>query len=434
MKIPLLDLWLRIRASYWFVPTLMVLAAIAASAALVAIEPAARERFGPGLAWLFAGEPQGMQSLLATIAGSMITVAGVTFSMTLLAVSHATAQLGPGLLAGFMRDRGNQITLGAFVATFVYCLLVLRTVSDTDGSSAAVIPHLATTGAVALAFVSVGVLIYFFHHVPQSINVVRLISNVGDDLVQSIVNMYPATVGEPATGERPVEGPEAVEGTTVCAATQGYLRVIDGDGLIRHAQAHDLVIRLLARPGQYMLPGQPFLRTDSASLEPDTENALLECFSLGFDRTVEQDVLLPAEQLLEIAGKALSPGINNQQTAMLCIDQLFRGLAEILQRRRPVRLRADDHDRVRVIADSVAHEEFLRAVCAPMRQYVAGDWIATRYLLRRLDSLLEFELAEEHRKVLASEREALIDEARDTDMPAGLRESIASCARPAAGT
>jgi uncharacterized membrane protein len=184
------------------------------------------------------------------------------------------------------------------------------------------------------------------------------------------------------------------------------------------------VIHVLARPGAYLIPGQHLIRIDGPAPDDETRSALLECFSFGFDRTVEQDALLPAEQLLEIMGKALSPGINNQQTATHCVDQLFRGLAEILSRREPERIRTDAEGRVRIVAAALSHEQFILTIMRPMRQYVAGDWIATRYLLQRLDVLLTLDSARRHHDLIRAEREAIEREARASTMPEGLREVL----------
>ncbi len=438
MKSLVIDIWLRIRASYWFIPSLMVIAATIAAIALVNLEDEARALIGDRFPALLDSQPQGIQALLSTIAGSMITVAGVTFSMTLLAVSHATAQIGPGLLTGFMRDRGNQITLGTFVATFVYCLLVLRVVhgsADDAEAAMAVIPHLATAGALLMAVLSVGWLIYFFHHVPQSINVVRLVANVGDDRLRAIGAHYPSATDDSSDipDAWPFTATEDTDNVTSVTADQdGYIRVIDFDGLARFAAEADIRVRMLARPGDYLLPGQPLLEVNTDAVDREMRDCLLEYFSLGPERTVEQDVLLPIEQLLEVMGKALSPGINNQHTAIHCVDQLFRALAEVLARRAPCPAHQTEEGSSRIALKVVSQEELVRAVCMPIRQYIAGDWITTRYLLTRIDALLTDDRYarqatsndETGRQALAEQRDAIMAEAAESAMPTGLRESL----------
>lgn len=122
----------------------------------------------------YSGGAEGASLLLGTVAGSMIAIAGTVFSMTLVALSLASSQLGPRLLRNFMRDTGNQIVLGTFVATFVYCLLVLRTIRRVD--EVAFVPHLSVSFGILLATVSVGVLLYFIHHISVSIQADQVVA------------------------------------------------------------------------------------------------------------------------------------------------------------------------------------------------------------------------------------------------------------------
>ncbi len=145
------------------------------------------------LGWIYTRGPDGARAVLSTIAGSMITVAGVVFSVTIVALSLASNQFGPRLLRNFMRDRGNQIVLGTFVATYLYCLLVMRTVQGMDGSQ--FVPHLSVTVAILMAVASLGVLIYFIHHVAVSIQAPELIANVAHELHEAIDRLFPEELG-----------------------------------------------------------------------------------------------------------------------------------------------------------------------------------------------------------------------------------------------
>lgn len=163
MNLQLFKIWKRVRSSFWFVPGVMV----GLSMLLVVVSVAVDE---PVTAWLaantiltFDGGADAASAVLGVIAGSMITIAGVVFSMTLLALSLASSQLGPRLLRTFMRDTSTQVVLGTFIATFVYCLLVLRTIRRVDED--AFVPNLSVSLGVFLAVASVGVLIYFIHPV-----------------------------------------------------------------------------------------------------------------------------------------------------------------------------------------------------------------------------------------------------------------------------
>jgi uncharacterized membrane protein len=403
----LIDTWLRIQASYWFIPGLMATAAVIAAIVMVQIDAAFGDRLLANLEWLRVNQAQGARALLSTVAGSMITVAGVVFSVTLIAVSHATSQIGPHLLAAFKRDRANQITLGTFIATFLYCLTLLRSVhasSDSagPGMNPDFVPHLAINGALIMAMLSVVVLIYFIHHVPQSINVTNVIARVGDDLIASIQSLYPEQIGH---GPPPNPTPDlpddfAQRGKVVCVPGEGgYLRLVDNETLMNAACEHELIVEILQQPGEFALPGEPLLRVwPGETLDDELRNKLTASFSWGSERTPNQDVLLPVQQLLEIIGRALSPGVNNQYTAVLGINQLGRGLREMLSREVPDSRRTDGDEKLRVVAEPVDHEAFLQAMAGPLHQYIDGDWIAATHtvdMFERLAALPELETSRE---------------------------------------
>jgi uncharacterized membrane protein len=219
----------------------------------------------------------------------MITVAGVTFSITIVAVTLASQQFGPRLLRNFLRDFGNQVVLGTFVSTFLYCLLVLRTVRGSDDEE--FVPHLAVTVGVILAMLSLGVLIFFIHHVAMSIQASRIIANVADDLEAAIDRLFPETLGEDAaesadrlraSGD---DSSNADGARAVKARTAGYVQAIDADALMSIAREHDLLVRVHARPGSFVRRGGVLLTVATApdQARPD-DKAFTDVFVIGSDR------------------------------------------------------------------------------------------------------------------------------------------------------
>jgi uncharacterized membrane protein len=398
MRVPLLsglsarviDHWIRVRSSYWFLPSLMTVAAIGAALGLVTVDRTAPE-WVSGMNLIVSSQPEGAREVLGTVAGSMITVAGVTFSMTLLMVSFASAQLGPRLVPRFLRDRGNQVVLGMFIATFIYCLVVLRTVrsaapGDTSLAVAAqpFVPHLATLGAVVLALLSVAVLIYFLHHVPMRINASSVIGLLGDELVLRLERDFPAADDEPLALEWPLDA--AGTRRTIRLEDSGcYLRIVDYDGLVAFARYHDLRCTTLVAPGAFCVPGTPIAHLYGGRIGDDCEREVHKFFSWGGDRTPDQDILFLVEQLAEIAGKALSTGVNDQFTALLCIDQMERALCDAARRRDPDRLRGCDGVAY-VAVEYVSLREVAERFAVPLRQFTRGDLIATDRLLAMFEN------------------------------------------------
>jgi uncharacterized membrane protein len=228
----LLSRWDALRGSFWFVPLLMVAGAILLSVVTLTVDQAAAERqLSLALDWSFARGPEGSRAVLATVAGSMITIASVCFSITVVALQQAASQFGPRLLHNFMRDRGNQVVLGTFIDGFTYCLLILRTVNGTEEHQ--FVPHLSVTVGLLLALAGVAVLIYFVHHAAASIQAEHVIAAVARDLSDAIDRLYPESIGRGAAGvpapDTPLPADFEATAAPVPAGSSDYLQAVDAD-------------------------------------------------------------------------------------------------------------------------------------------------------------------------------------------------------------
>jgi uncharacterized membrane protein len=391
----LLQVWDSLRTSFWFVPTLMATGAVALSFASVHLDERVSYKWVRAVGWLWAGGPEGARQVLSTIAGSMITVAGVAFSITIVALTLASSQFGPRLLRNFVRDLGNQVVLGTFIATFVYCLLVLRTVRGTDGAE--FVPYISVTLGVAFALADLGVLIYFIHHVATSIQAGQLIAAVAGELEQAIDEMFPeeldggapggpgpdGVLGPPET-EAPAPPPQS-EGLSVRASRSGYVQLVDQGALLALAVAGDLVLDLHSGPGRFVIEGRELARIQPAGRAgPDTADRVRAAFLLGTRRTPSQDPEYAVHQLVEIAVRALSPGINDPFTAMNCLYWLGAALSRMASRRIPSRHLYDEGGRLRVITPRTDFPAMADAAFNQIRQYGRGS---VSVLLRLLDTI-----------------------------------------------
>ena len=240
--------WELLRGSYWFVPTLMLVAGVALAAATLQIDYALGGRW-PAFAWLYSGNAAGARTVLGTVAGSMIGVAGVVFSITIVALTLASSQFGPRLLRNFVRDIGTQVTLGTFVATFLYCLLVIWTVRGGEPGFA---PFVSVTLAMGLAVTSLAVLIYYINHIAAQIQAPNVIAAVARDLAHTIDRLCPA--GDTLNDE-PDDSSEMPSGASAAIPTDvsGYLEAVSVDQLLELARNRDLVIRLCHRAGRWLI-------------------------------------------------------------------------------------------------------------------------------------------------------------------------------------
>jgi uncharacterized membrane protein len=347
--------WESMRATYWVVPSIMAVGACGLSFAMTQLDQAATADLLDRWSWVYTGGPEGARGVLSTIAASMIGVAGVTFSITIVVLTLASQQFGPRLLRNFLRDLGNQVVLGTFISTFLYCLLVLRTVRGNDSSE--FVPHLAVTVGVVLAMFSLGVLIFFIHHVATSIQASQIIANVSADLDGAIRRLFPERIGAAApaadtdrgTGLPPIPDREPA---VVASTASGYVQAVDGERLMALAREHDLLVRVDAPPGTFVREGRALLRMwPNGGGAPPPGDGFLEVFILGAERTGTQDLAFFVEQLVELAVRALSPGINDPGTARACIDRLEQALCHLAARQMPSACRMDRDGVPRLMAE-----------------------------------------------------------------------------------
>ncbi|RYG47299.1 DUF2254 domain-containing protein [bacterium] len=357
--------WEKLRTNYWFVPAVMSVVAIALSFVLVGWDRTLRDDMVRELGWVYSGGPEGARGVLSTIASSVIGVAGTTFSITIAVLSLATGQYGPRLLRGFMRDRGNQIVLGTFTSTFLYCLLVLRTVRGTDADT--YVPHLSVTFAVLLAIANMGVLIYFVNHVAESIQVSRIIEKVGNEVDASIERLFPEEIGSPQGGTSLPAG----SSETVRSEESGYVVSVDEESLLRTAAKYDLVLKLVARPGDHVIFGMPLVSVWPGAGEH--ENALRGAYALSRTRTAFQDAEFALMELAEIGVRALSPGTNDPFTAIACLDRLAASMCRLAERKRPSAFRRDDEGRLRVVAEPYPYGRLVAAAFGHIRHAAMGQ-------------------------------------------------------------
>lgn len=415
----LAHVWESLRTSYWFVPTMMTAGAVGLSFASVHVDQMVKVKWVRAVGWLWAGSPEGARQMLSTIAGSMITVAGVAFSITIVALTLASTQFGPRLLRNFVRDFGSQVVLGTFLSTFVYCLLVLRTVRGGDGAE--FVPYLSVTLGLAFALASLGVLIFFIHHIAGTIQAEHLIASVGDELAAAIERMFPEKLGEKlgepgrAASAEAVEAPEeaAGEGAAVVADRSGYVQAVDDGELMSAASEADLIVEVLRAPGRFVTAGGALARVwPSGRAGGDVEDRIRGAFIVGPRRAPTQDPEYAVHSLVEIGARALSPGINDPFTAMTCLDWLGAALSGLAGRQIPPRHRHDEQGRLRVIAAGTDFPQMADAAFNQIRQYGHGS---VSILLRLLDTIAavgEHIRREEDRECLRHHAGKVIADAR----------------------
>jgi uncharacterized membrane protein len=330
-------LWDEITDSLWFVPALITAGCVGLAILLISYNDAISGVLDSDLWFIFAGSGDGAQGVLQAIATSIITVTGVVFSVTIVALQLASSQFTPRVLRQFMANRGNQIVLGVFIGTFTYTLLVLRTIrGDSNGDE--FVPNIAVTGAVLLALTSIGFLIFFINHAARAVQASVIIDTVWHDTRAAIDAVFPERVEhaqERVPDAAALSVGDPAEYAVVRSLKSGYVQAIDRSGLCRIAELHQLVIRTEFEIGEHVLPGQALFSVwPGADLRDDRHGELRGNVVLGMERTQYQDVKFGMVEMMDIAVKAMSPSINDPTTAVNVIDRVSDLMLELAWRRR----------------------------------------------------------------------------------------------------
>jgi len=421
MKVRLIRYWEQVRGSYWFIPGLMSFGAVALAAGLGFLDMMAQAQRYPGLESLYVTGPSGARAVLSTIAGSAITVAGVVFSITVVVLNMASAQFGPRLLRNFMEHGGTQLTLGTFIGTFIYCLLVLSTVRSDGGH--VYVPHISVGAGVLLGVISFLLLIYFVHHVSIFIQAPRIIDDVVRNLEHALRSSFPER-GEGAPAPTPDEEAEQAEALTreslrpgcvpVATPGSGYVQAVDLDGLLSIAEEKDLFLRLRLRAGQFAVAGRAVAEVaPAATLDQELAERIAGAYLIGPERTPTQDPEFAVNQLVELALRALSPGINDPFSAINCIERLGSSLALLAGRTLPSRFVRDQYEKVRIITEPYTYRGIVDAAFNQIRQGARCNAAVIFRLLEIIRELGKGDLPRPYRDALRDQCQAIYELGQD---------------------
>lgn len=411
--------WERLRSSLWFVPGVLVLAAIGLALLMMRLD------LELGRALALPGPDigaEGARGVLATIAGSIVTVAGVAFSITVVALSLTASQYSSRVLRNFMRDPTSQFVLGLLVGTFAYCLVVLGAIRG--GAEGDFVPVLAVFAGVGLAFVAIAGFVWFIHHIATAIQAAHIVANVAAETLAAVDTLFPEPLGEGDGDDDDGAGaPPGDRWQGVPAPGSGYLQRLDEAALLDAAASLEVVVRMERDIGAFVIEGTPLLAVAGAPLDAAGTARLCAVFTIDRFRTTEQDVGYGVRQLVDVALKALSPGINDTTTAIMCVDWLGVVLARMGCRRLPSRARYHQ-GQLRVLARGPTFAGLTTQAMAQIRQHAAGN---SAVLLRQAKALAELRAlvaTPARRAALLRELELVVRVARDSVPLATDREPI----------
>ena len=331
--------------------------------------------------WLLSGSADAARQILTAIAAAIITVVGVVFSIVIVALTLTSTQFGPRMLRNFIRDRGTQVTLGTFVATFVYAVLALGAIGQ---GGPAFVPHISITVTLALMVADLAVLIYFLHHITTQIQLPQVIAGIAGDLAAAIELQAGHDAADSGSAAARLVAGLHGPGGEVAAPRSGYLQYIQHRLLVRLAAELGVVIHLRYRPGHFLVQGHPYATVWPADAAGRVARELARAHVTGPYRTLAQDVSFGVDQLVEIAIRALSPAVNDTFTALTCIDWIGDSLCKVTGRWHPTRVYRDAAGVVRLITTETTYERLVQRAFEKIRQSGRG---MPAVMIRQLDAL-----------------------------------------------
>lgn len=351
-------IWLaRLRSSFWFTPIVMATLAGLLALLLGVIWPASQEEM-PSISWLDKMSSDNASLILSTLAGSTITIAGAIFSITIVSLNMTSAQFGPGLIEKFLRAGATQITMGTFLACFVFCLLMLTLMPDVENrEDRYAVMQLSVACGIALGILSFVVLIYFIQSTSRLLQARYIVFSLAEDALRVVPRVFKPETGDCSELGEQCEYPITVE-------VGGYIQTIDKAGIAAAAAKSENLVRLDVNVGDYLLSGQAIGALREA--DEELETAVRAALRTGVERTPAEDPEFAMERITEVAVRCLSPGINDPYTALSCIDQLGRIINELRHYSEPGTCFRDERNSVRLVVPPILFENIIRTAFDPI--------------------------------------------------------------------
>lgn len=396
------NFWETLRTSFWLLPALMGLLAVGLREAVWLLDAATADHWAAGTWFLGGGSGDDARNLLTALVTALLALAGVMFSITMVVLTLAANQYGSRLVRTYTRDLRTQLALGTFVLTVVYCLLVLRSVAK--DMQPADVPHVAVALALLLAFACILALLLFLGVVTRLIVADVVVGRVAGELEDSVEALPPLGEGSTAASaaEALLPGDLMERSAVVRSRDEGYVQSIEYDTLAERAARADVLVRFDYRAGAFMCrEGWLALVYPRERLTPELEDGIRSAVLIGGSRTPTQDLEFSIRHLVDMALRALSPGINDPNTALAVVDRMRGALARAMARQLPCAVRRDGQGTLRVVGDQTGFDGLFDAAFHQIRQAGQGQPAVIIYLLGAVARLAEHARTPEQAKALS---------------------------------
>lgn len=412
-------LWQGLTGSFWFVPMFIILFSIVLATVLILVDRTVDIQSIEYLNSILTESADSARSVLSTISGAMIGVAGTVFSITLVALTLASSQFGSRLLKNFMHERLNQVVLGTYISTYVYCLIILNVVKDNDAQ--VFIPTLSILVAILAAIGNIVLLVIFIHSISISIQADKVVSDISISLMQNIERIfYEELEGEDDSAGHDTKDldsylEEFSNSVILHSSRNGYLQYVHNQSLFKAAISNEYLIVSHHRVGSYIVKGEPLLSLYSKNeFTQESSTDFKGNFVMGNSRAPQQDAEHSIHQMVEIACRALSPGINDPFTAIACIDNLTSTLCYLTKVKFPSRYKFDDEGQLRYAFKPLTYQGMLDAAFLQIRQFSKGSPAVVIRLMEAMIKIHKFTPHSIHKKAVKEHAEMILKVAEDS--------------------
>ena len=399
-----------VTTSLWFVPVLCVLAGAAISFGTIALDRYFDYEALPGNV---VGGPDAATVILGTVAASMVSLAALVLTITMVVVQLAMGQFSPRIVQRILQDKPSQLAIGLFVATFVHAILALREVTN-NGDGTGNVPGIAVVTAFVLVLVSIAVLVMYVHHIGQSLRVSSLIELVGKDTRKLVDRKYPnaGPAIEPESGGRRV----------VCAPRSGVITGIGHEELVEAAQQAEVRLELVPALGEFVPAGAPLFLVQGEADRLD-EQRVQRALIMRLEPTLDEDVAYGFRLLVDIAERSLADSpFQDPTTAVQAIDRLHDVLRQLARRPFPDGRHRDAEGEVRLVVRSMSWEAYVHLAFDEIRMAGAGSPQISRRLTAALEDLRSIapsdrvEVVDEQLELLATATTRAMEDERDVEL------------------
>jgi uncharacterized membrane protein len=407
----ILFFWKELGATFWFVPVLIISFSILLAICSLYLDSLITISRDGWIRFFLVESADSARSILSTISSAMMGVAGTVFSITLVVLTLASSQFGPRLIKNFMYVRLNQVVLGLYISTYLYCLLVLNSISGSNGYT--FIPSISILVAIIAAVVNIILLIIFIHQIAISIQADKVVSDISESVFKQVEKLFPEKIGEEKENEENVDATAVVAGyqnrTSIKSPKSGYLQYVDGEGLIKIIAKQDALLELYYRPGKHLVKDAAIgVLFTNGEFEKNELKNFISPFVIGKTKTSHQDLEFSIQQMVEIGARALSTGVNDPYTAITCIDNLTSIMCYLAEAKFPAKYRYDEEGDLRIIADVLDFEGILDTAFNQIRQFSEESPAVIIRMMEALTTIYEFTSKENHKKAVIRHAEMVL--------------------------